>query len=93
MTAQIQELPERYCYRVPSHSKAGKFYDVDLTASGGAGFCPCVDHSTRRQPAIDRGETPLTPATTCRHVRAAAWHFTRQLLAALAEQESKPKRT
>jgi hypothetical protein len=82
----------RYVYAVPSVSKPGEWHTVDLTANGGASVCSCRDHQTRRQPAIDRGEPALTTATTCRHVRAAAWHFTRQLLAALAEQESKPKR-
>lgn len=88
MTAQIQELPERYCYRVPSHSKQGKFYDVDLTANGGAGWCPCRDHQTRRQPALDRGMPPLTKYTLCRHLTAAYWHLLKGIMPMLAEQES-----
>jgi hypothetical protein len=82
----------RYVYAVRSASNPGAWHTVDLTANGGAGVCSCVDHGTRRQPAIDRGEPALTAPTTCRHVRAALWQFMREVLPRLAADESNPHR-
>jgi hypothetical protein len=87
---KITALLEHYCYRVPSNTKPGKFYDVDLTANNGGGFCPCRDHQTRRQPAIDRGTPILTQPTICRHLRSAYWQFLREVMPALAAQEDRP---
>jgi hypothetical protein len=86
----IKATPERYCYEVPSNTKPGKTYKCDLTANSGAGVCPCRDHQTRRQPALDRGASPLTNATLCRHLKAAYWHFLREVMPNLAEQEDRP---
>lgn len=82
----------RYLYEVPSGSNPGAVHLCDLTANGGAGKCSCVDHGTRRQPALDKGIPALTAPTLCKHLRAAYWHFLREVMPVLAEQESKPKR-
>lgn len=77
----VLESPgERFVYQVASRTKEGRRYRVDLTANNGAMWCSCKDFSTRRQPAIDRGEPFLTNATTCYHTRNALRHFCLQLL-------------
>jgi len=83
---------ERYCYDVPSDRNAKVCYRVDLTANKGAGVCQCTDWVTRRQPALDRGEPPLTQPTMCKHLRRALWFFVRDLMPALAKQEQRPHR-
>ena len=87
MSAKIQPTGDRYCYRVESISRPGQTHLVDLTGNKGAGKCTCLDHACRRQPAIDRGEPILTQATLCRHLRAAYWHFLREVMPAMAEAE------
>ncbi len=81
---------DRMVFEVPSATKPGVNYRCDLTANDGAGFCDCIDFATRRQPAIDDGAESWTRATTCRHLRAAARFFMRDLFAAMAKSESTP---
>lgn len=83
----VRPIAERYCYEVQSETDPRKWYRVDLTANNGAGVCPCTDWATRRQPALDRGEKPLTRATLCKHARAALWAFLREVMPALARDE------
>ena len=77
-------------FRVASRSRPGRSYRVDLLFGGGAGRCACKDFGVRRQPALDAGGMSWTAATTCVHCRAAARHFLRGLLAAMAKQEEHP---
>lgn len=86
----ITPTGERYCYLVPSDSRPGQTYRVDLAANGGAGWCQCMDFSTRRQPALDRGEPILTAPTLCRHLRRAYWHFLREVMPAVAKRDDHP---
>ncbi len=90
MKGDPQPSGDRMCYWVPSATNPKTKYKCDLTASGGAGFCSCIDFATRRQPAIDRGEESWTRATTCRHLRSAARHFMKELLRDMAKSEETP---
>lgn len=99
MSAEPQIIPsvrptgDRYCYFVRSATNPSYYHVCDLTANNGAGICSCRDHQTRRQPALDRGEKPLTNATLCRHLKQAYWQFLREVMPALAAEDDKPKRT
>jgi hypothetical protein len=88
---QLEETNERLCYLVRSASHPKIAYRVDLLASKGAGFCQCIDHSTRRQPAIDQGQPIGTRSTMCRHVILARRHFLNGLLERLAKEENEPR--
>lgn len=81
---------DRMVFEVPSDTKPGVTYRCDLTANSGAGWCACLDFATRRQPAIDDGAESWTRATSCKHLRAAARFFMRDLLKAMALSESTP---
>jgi len=76
----IESEGESFVYQVASTTRAGRRYRVDITANNGAMWCACTDWSTRRQPALDRGEPRLTRKTTCKHARAALRHFCLQIL-------------
>jgi hypothetical protein len=76
----IESPGERFTYQVASRKKEGKRYRVDLTANNGGMWCACADFAARRQPALDRGEPKLAPATTCHHTRQALRHFNLSLL-------------
>ena len=82
----IESVGESFVYQVASRSKAGRRYRVDITANKGAMWCACTDWSTRRQPALDRGEPRLTRNTTCKHARAALRYFCLQILPKLDKQ-------
>ena len=84
----VSPTADRMCYEVTSES--GQTYTVDLLGMGGAACCLCEDWQMRRYPALRRGEPTLTDKTTCKHVRAALTHFTRELLKQLSEKETKP---
>jgi hypothetical protein len=82
----VKEVPhEPFRYHVQSATDPDQWYLVDLLENKGGGICSCRDHFARRQPALNRGEPKLTPATTCRHVQAA----TRHLLLTILEDQSK----
>jgi len=80
-------------YRVPSDSRPGRAYEVDLTSNQGAGFCPCKDFSTRRQPNLDAGCEPWTKPTVCKHLALAGHHFLRLLLKEMSHEENHPTKT
>lgn len=88
----VRPTLERYVYSVQSESNAARWYRVDLTANFGGGQCSCTDWSTRRQPALNAGIPILTKATLCKHAKAAFWHFLREVMPKLAEEETIPKR-
>jgi hypothetical protein len=83
----VTDTERRYVYRVPSATRPGRSYEVDVTANGGAAWCPCKDFATRRQPKIDAGFEPWTRLTTCRHTRRAGRHHLMKDLKRLAQQE------
>lgn len=87
MPTDPQPTEERMVYQVPSDTRPGRSYRVDLLANGGAGQCSCTDFGTRRQPAIDNGVEPWSKRTSCKHTRRAAWFFMRDLLKEMAKQE------
>ena len=84
----VLETERRMCYRVPSDSRPGRSYEVDLLANDGAGFCPCTDFGTRRQPNLDAGCEPWTRLTTCKHCRKASRYFLVRVLRRMAEEEN-----
>lgn len=85
--AHPKETNERMVYEVPSDTRAGRTYRVDLLANGGAGQCSCKDWATRRWPAIKEGRTAGCRATLCRHGIKARRHFLNGLLARMATEE------
>ncbi len=88
----IRETSDRYVYEVPSRTEPGKFHRCDLTANKGAGHCSCIGFAAHRQPALDRGETPLSNATLCHHLKSAFWHFLREIMPRLAKEEQTERR-
>ena len=76
----VRELAGELSYEVQSETNGNKWYTVFLAENDGGGVCNCTDFSTRRQPALDKGEMVLTNRTACKHIKAAAWHFTRTVL-------------
>lgn len=87
MGASPHETAERMVYVVPSDTKQGREYRVDLLAHGGASECCCVDWAARRWPAIRDGKVHGTRLTMCRHVIKARRHFLNGLLTAMAKSE------
>ncbi len=85
--AAPKETTERMVYCVPSYTKTGRSYRVDLTANGGYSQCECTDWSTRRWPAIKAGRPMGTRATLCCHGLKARRHFLNGLLVAMAQSE------
>jgi hypothetical protein len=77
-------------WNVPSASRPGRTYRVDLLENNGHGRCQCVDHSTRRQPFLDVGGSGFDPRGSCKHVRRTRAFFLENLLKELARQESNP---
>lgn len=88
---EVQDTDERMVFSVASTDpqKPGKRYRVDLLENGGAGWCSCTDFSTRRMPAIKRGEKILRRATSCIHHIAAVLYFDSQLLPDMSRRESR----
>ncbi len=87
MPADPIPTEDRMVYEVPSDTRAGRKYRVDLLANAGAGQCSCTDFGTRRQSAIDSGGAPWTKATSCEHTRRVAWYVLRGLLKCMAQEE------
>lgn len=85
----VRATNERYVYEVESNTKPGQFYRCDLAYNGGGGRCSCMDHQTRRQPAIDRGQPILTASTLCRHLKRAYWHFLQEVMPRIAAREDR----
>lgn len=85
--AHPKETGDRMCYEVPSDTRVGRSYRVDLLAHGGAGQCSCKDWNTRRWPAIRDGQMHGTRATLCRHGIKARRHFLNGLLSRMAKEE------
>lgn len=87
MGAAPQETNERMVYSVPSDTRAGRKYRVDLEANGGYSQCDCPDWASRRWPAIREGKPMGTRATCCRHVLKVRNHFLNGVLAALSKEK------
>ncbi len=86
---EVLESNEMMVFKVASESRKGQHYRVDLLYGGGAGFCECRDHQTRRQPFIDKGGDPFSRPGCCKHTIHARRYFLRGLLKSMAEKEEK----
>lgn len=84
---------ERMTFRVPSFTKPGVTYRVDLLAHRGAGECECEDWRYNRQTAVLSGQPHGTRLTMCRHVRDARRDFLNGLLERMARDETSPGNT
>lgn len=76
-------------FYVESDTYRNKEYRVDLLYGGGAGYCACHDHQTRRQPYIDAGGDPFDREGCCKHTRKARDYFLQPLLEQMAEKEER----
>lgn len=81
---------DRMVFLVPSDRNPKVTYRVDCLENNGAMKCQCVDFTTRRQPAIDAGQEPLTSATMCKHCRKVVRYFVRDLFRDMARSECDP---
>lgn len=88
----VEATNERMIFLVRSAKHPKVRYRTDLLANKGAGWCQCVDFSTRRQPAIDLNEPHGTRVTMCRHVILARSYFLNGLLKRMARAEDNPLR-
>ena len=61
-----------FVFSVPSESKRGESYMVDLAANDLLGSCNCKDFRTRRWVRIRDGEKC---ASGCKHIKAARDHL------------------
>lgn len=77
---------ERMTYLVRSESNPKTRYRVDLLANDGASECSCEDWAKRRGPALRNGSPMGTPATLCKHCKAAREYFLNGLLQRLSEE-------
>lgn len=72
---KVEHTGEAMRFRVYSADGDGSFYLVDLSENDGRGECSCVDHGTRCQPRINRGQPhkdyPHPERTNCKHIHAA----------------------
>lgn len=87
MITAVLPCGDRMVYSVASEKSQTKRYRVDLLANNGAGCCSCTDFGTRRQPNLDLGFPPLSPATACKHLIKVQRHFLFELLKAMAKSE------
>ena len=83
-------------FKVSSESEPDP-HQVDLEMNGGIGACDCYDFKFRCQPEIDeafRLGTELfisfgTYRQMCKHIMAARWEFTNQVLGEMSKRFNK----
>lgn len=79
------------CYYVRSETTPSQVYRVDLLYNGGIGGCHCGHFRTRLAPRIRDGKLTLEdtfPRHPDKHLQACRDAFFRDLLVALAKQET-----
>lgn len=85
---------ERLVYWVQSESgKEIDPYRVDLTGYNGNGECNCMNFKTKHGPVLSRTPPLLlkpSPATRCKHIRAAREYFTDEAIGFIVKQETEP---
>lgn len=70
--AEVYDTAMRW--HVPSRTKSGETYLIDISSYNGNGFCECTDFSTRFNPLLTRGITP-EEALTAGLVHLRPYHF------------------
>lgn len=83
---QVDEIGERFRYRVHSEARPQNVYLVDLLANKGRGECSCKDWICRCWPRIKQRQR-----SACKHVTAARDHFVNALFEFMATREERAR--
>lgn len=88
----VQETNEWMVFLVRSDTNPSIQYRADLIANNGGGQCACSDFQKKKQKALDEGCETYTKASSCKHLRRAAWYILRLSFKRMAHDEQTPKR-